>query len=108
MAKAQGADQSMDQSRGQSGGQMHGRGGQPKAPRHLASMGLAWVDAIIVARHARRGNVGRKLMEGVASWAHDKGAQAVALEVYASNSSARAFYQALGFEPVRLRLERAL
>ena len=69
---------------------------------------LAWVEEIVVARQARMGNVGRKLMERVAGWARDRGAQAVALEVYALNASARAFYQALGFEPVRLRLEHAL
>ena len=69
---------------------------------------LAWVEEIVVARHARMGNLGRKLMERVAGWARDRGAQAVALEVYALNASARAFYQALGFEPVRLRLEYAL
>ena len=59
-------------------------------------------------RRAVSESVGRKLMQRVADWAREREAEAVSLEVYAFNDSARAFYASLGFEPLRLRLEQGL
>jgi ribosomal protein S18 acetylase RimI-like enzyme len=80
---------------------------QPKGLVHRERR-LVWVDEVVVAKHSRMESVGRKLMERVTDWARERNAEAVSLEVYAFNDSARAFYQALGFEPLRLRLEHAL
>ena len=80
---------------------------QPKGLVHR-ERAVVWIDEIVVAEHARKDSVGRKLMQRVADWARERNAEAVSLEVYAFNESARAFYAALGFEPVRLRLEQNL
>ena len=80
---------------------------QPKGLVHRERK-LAWVDEIVVAKTSRQESVGRKLMQRVADWAREREAEAVSLEVYAFNDSARAFYASLGFEPLRLRLEQGL
>ena len=80
---------------------------QPKGLVHRERK-LAWVDEIVVAKTSRHESVGRKLMQRVADWAREREAEAVSLEVYAFNDSARAFYASLGFEPLRLRLEQGL
>jgi GNAT superfamily N-acetyltransferase len=58
---------------------------------HLVAM---WVDPA-----ARRGGVGRALIEAVVGWARDRGARVVNLWVSDGNDPAIALYRACGFEP---------
>jgi [ribosomal protein S18]-alanine N-acetyltransferase len=79
------------------------------APPRLAGFAIAHMEgqtAYIVtldvaAPHRRRGLAGR-LMEETESRARAAGAQEVALHVYTGNSGAIAFYEALGYNRVRL------
>lgn len=60
----------------------------------------ASVDDVFVAPDHRSRGVGRALVASVASWATDKGASGVSLQVAAANSRARKFYDELGFREI--------
>ncbi len=55
----------------------------------------------------RRQGVGRALMEHVQGVARERGLSDVELEVRAANPSALAFYEALSYQPIKLRLRRS-
>ncbi|MDO4290262.1 MAG: ribosomal protein S18-alanine N-acetyltransferase [Eggerthellaceae bacterium] len=55
---------------------------------------------IAVAEHARRGGLGRALLERACSEAAREGKTAMLLQVRRKNDGARAFYQALGFQQI--------
>jgi GNAT superfamily N-acetyltransferase len=62
---------------------------------------------VVVARHARRG-VGRALLGAAEDWARRHGYKHLALEVFAANEVARAFYSRLGFLEETLKLVKPL
>jgi ribosomal protein S18 acetylase RimI-like enzyme len=68
----------------------------------------AHVDNVVVAAAARRRGVGRRLMEGAARWARDRGAEELLLTVWAGNEEAERFYDALGFHAVNRVLGKPL
>lgn len=61
------------------------------------------LESVVVAEHARRMGLGRRLGEGVLEWCRGRGARAVELEVRSQNDSARSLYQAIGFVQEGLR-----
>src|SRR4051794_1981739 len=58
--------------------------------------------SMYVRRDERGGPVARQLVEAVADWAREQGAEALVLAVRASNDRARAFYRGCGFDDVGL------
>lgn len=60
----------------------------------LANGPVAWVEEVMVAEHARRTGVGRRLMDRAEDWAQSIGAAYLAL----ASRRAGTFYQALGYE----------
>jgi len=60
----------------------------------------ASVDDVFVAPDHRSLGVGHALMENVASWARQRHANGVSLQVAAANERARKFYDELGFREV--------
>jgi ribosomal protein S18 acetylase RimI-like enzyme len=64
------------------------------------------VDNIGIRRDFRRKGIGSALMQAAESWAKDRGAQTIELNVYAFNQSAIDFYRALGYEPLSYRLTK--
>ena len=65
---------------------------------------FAVVDNIGTRQDLRRQGIGRALMQAAESWAKDRGAQTIELNVYAFNQAAMDFYRALGYEPLSHRL----
>lgn len=61
------------------------------------------IQTIAVAPAARRGGLGRALMNALISEAKGRGAREVFLEVRADNPAARRLYDDLGFEPLGVR-----
>src|SRR5262245_59533508 len=78
------------------------------APVGVAMLGLrgsrGWVGGMGVVTSARRGGVGRRLMQALIDQAREAGVRELLLEVLEQNPGARALYEELGFCPVR-RLE---
>lgn len=60
----------------------------------------ASVDDVFVSPEHRSGGIGRALLESVASWAREREASGVSLQVAAGNRRARDFYRDLGFREV--------
>ena len=59
-----------------------------------------------IGASVRRSGVGRALLEAVHAIAAERGFSDVELEVRAVNDSAIAFYMALGYAPVKIRMRR--
>ena len=74
--------------------------------RHFTGEDDAYIGELAVAENAARGGVGRQLVRTAEAWARDEGLRRVTLHTGAANTTARAFYDALGFreEDVRLTL----
>jgi ribosomal protein S18 acetylase RimI-like enzyme len=68
----------------------------------------AYVGVLAVAEDAEGRGVGRVLMEGAEAWARERGLRRLALEVFANNGGARAFYERLGFAEDSLRVVKRL
>jgi ribosomal protein S18 acetylase RimI-like enzyme len=64
------------------------------------------VDELVVARQHRRRGLGRALMDAVATRANELGLDRVVLDVRAHNEAAIAFYRAMGYAPLSLRMAR--
>ncbi|MGB3633779.1 MAG: GNAT family N-acetyltransferase [Rubrobacteraceae bacterium] len=62
----------------------------------------ASVDDVYVTARYRSLGVGRALLENVESWARDKGASGISLQVAAANKRGRDFYGRLGFREVSI------
>lgn len=60
----------------------------------------ASVDDVFVTEDYRSLGVGRALIEDVKSWARERGAHGVSLQVAAANTRGRKFYEDLGFREV--------
>jgi GNAT superfamily N-acetyltransferase len=58
------------------------------------------VGVLAVALQARRQGVGRALFQAVEEWANAFEAETIGLDVSPLNATARAFYAALGYDPV--------
>ncbi len=61
-------------------------------PRDTVTMARAWVDP-----QSRRSGIGRALAQAVESWACDKGAEMLEVQVTENNGAAIEFYKKLGF-----------
>ena len=61
------------------------------------------IQTIAVVESARRGGLGRALMNALIGEARKRGARELFLEVRADNPSARTLYQSLGFEEIATR-----
>lgn len=68
----------------------------------------AYVEILVVAEEAEGRGVGRALMAHAEQWGRDHGCHEVALDVFANNPSAIAFYERIGFAPDHLRLSKSL
>lgn len=69
-------------------------GGEEKPRRKVC-----FIDCIGVEEGERRRGIGKKLFEGVRSYAEETGCDAVQLGVNAENENARAFYEKMGLLP---------
>ena len=70
--------------------------------RHGARQG--WIHHIVVSAAARRTGVGSALDAAARSWASDRGASSIGLQVWAYNQSAAGFFRALGYDARTHRL----
>lgn len=59
--------------------------------------GVAELESIVVEEALRGKGLGRRMLEALARWAKERGAESMELEVRASNGSALRLYEALGF-----------
>lgn len=62
------------------------------------------IQTIAVATEARRGGLGRTLMQSLIDEARTRGAEQVFLEVRADNPGAERLYETLGFEQIAVRV----
>jgi ribosomal protein S18 acetylase RimI-like enzyme len=76
--------------------------------RHFTGELDGYIGELAVAGHASRRGVGRSLIAAAADWAADRGLVNLTLHTGAANTTARAFYAALGFAEEEVRLTRAL
>ncbi len=60
----------------------------------------ASVDDVFVEPEFRNRGMGRALLQSVKSWAQEKGADGISLQVAAANSRGRKFYDELGFREI--------
>jgi ribosomal protein S18 acetylase RimI-like enzyme len=60
----------------------------------------ASVDDVFVEPEYRNRGMGRALLQSVQSWAQERGADGISLQVAAANSRARKFYEELGFREI--------
>jgi ribosomal protein S18 acetylase RimI-like enzyme len=65
------------------------------------------VDALAVEPASRRRGAGTLLVRSAESWAFERGAAWVELNVYEFNEGARRFYESLGYEVASRRLRKA-
>ena len=66
------------------------------------------ISEFAVAAGAEGRGVGRALIEAAEDWARAQGLNAMTMEVFCSNSRARAVYEHLGYEPNVLSLRKPL
>ncbi|SEF21782.1 Acetyltransferase (GNAT) family protein [Amycolatopsis pretoriensis] len=66
----------------------------------------AVLESMRVAAECRRRGVGEALVSAFVSWARKRGANELAVQAYAANEGALAFYRAQGFRPFEVRLAR--
>ena len=68
----------------------------------------AVIDNLVVDEQARGKKVGRRMMEQAEIWAKERKARELRLQVYEQNRAAKAFYEALAFEPLSHVLRKRL
>ncbi len=66
------------------------------------------IEDIVVAAAVRRRGIGRALVAAAVRFANERRVRRIVLSVLTVNAGAAATYEALGFKPVRLTLERWL
>jgi ribosomal protein S18 acetylase RimI-like enzyme len=76
--------------------------------RHFTGERDGYVGELVVAADAARSGVGRALMDAAHRWAARRGLRRLTLETGAANTTARAFYRALGYAEEDVRLTRPL
>ncbi len=69
---------------------------------------MLYIDDLCVDEKFRGKHVGRILCEYVKEYAKEKGYQRITLNVWEFNTGARAFYDTLGFEPLKTVMEMRL
>jgi GNAT superfamily N-acetyltransferase len=67
----------------------------------------AVLESMRIAPEWRRGGAGGQLVAAFVAWARKRGANELAVQAYARNEGAIAFYEAHGFRPFELKLVRA-
>ncbi|MGI6208476.1 MAG: GNAT family N-acetyltransferase [Anaerolineae bacterium] len=82
--------------------------GEAKPLPFLVQKRFVTVNNLMVDAASRRLGVGRALMAAAQDWVRTQGTQELRLTVYDGNPGAMAFYQALGFTPVKHDLRLAL
>jgi len=76
--------------------------------RHFTGEHDGYIGELAVAEHAARQGIGRALIDAANSWARDAGLANLTLHTGIYNTSARAFYAALGFAEEEVRLTRPI
>jgi ribosomal protein S18 acetylase RimI-like enzyme len=76
--------------------------------KHFTGELDGYIGELAVAEHASRQGIGAALIEAAETWATDHGLRNLTLHTGAFNTSARAFYAALGFTEEEVRLTRAI
>jgi ribosomal protein S18 acetylase RimI-like enzyme len=74
--------------------------------RHFTGELDGYIGELVVAEHASRRGIGRALVDAADTWARDHGLAHLTLHTGSYNTSARAFYAALGFAEEEVRLTR--
>jgi ribosomal protein S18 acetylase RimI-like enzyme len=74
--------------------------------RHFTGEHDGYIGELVVAQYAGRSGIGRSLVAAAEAWARDQGLAHLTLHTGAYNTSARAFYAALGFAEEEVRLTR--
>jgi ribosomal protein S18 acetylase RimI-like enzyme len=74
--------------------------------RHFTGECDGYIGELVVAKHAGRRGIGRSLVAAAEAWARDQGLAHLTLHTGVYNTSARAFYAALGFAEEEVRLTR--
>lgn len=75
---------------------------------YFSGKARAYIELIAVTKAAEGTGVGRALMEHAERWARDRGLDEIALDVFASNTGAIAFYRKAGFHADFIRMSRSL
>ena len=70
--------------------------------------GRAYVEVLVVAEAAEGKGAGSALMRHAGAWARERGLREVALDVFAGNERARAFYERNRYRPDHVRLVKPL
>ena len=81
---------------------------QHSGGRLLEEHTTLYIDDICVDENARGLGVGRALYEHILSYAREKGAYNVTLNVWSCNPGAMAFYEKLGLAPCKVGMEKIL
>jgi GNAT superfamily N-acetyltransferase len=66
------------------------------------------VELLAVVEAATGQGIGRALMDFAERWARERSCHEVALDAFADNDSALAFYARVGFRPDHIRLSKLL
>ena len=74
----------------------------------LSGEAQGYLATLAVAAEAEGQGVGRALMAAAEEWARSRGYRLLALEVFAANERARAFYRRLGYQEETLTLVKEL
>lgn len=75
---------------------------------HFAGQVDAYVGELVTAAGMERRGIARQLMRTAENWGAQRGLTHLTLETGAANSTARAFYAALGYQEEDVRLTRDL
>lgn len=75
---------------------------------HFTGHGRAYVEILVVAAEAEGQGAGAALMRHAEEWARARGLREVALDVFAGNERARAFYERVGYQVDHLRMVKPL
>ena len=68
----------------------------------------AYVEVLVVAAEAEGQGVGRALMAQAEHWTKERGYTEIALDVFATNTRAIAFYDRAGYAPDHIRMVKAV
>ncbi|MBK8159913.1 MAG: GNAT family N-acetyltransferase [Rhodospirillaceae bacterium] len=69
---------------------------------------IGYVSIIAVSENAGGQGIGRKLMQAAEDWAREMNYPAIVLDVFASNETARRFYEKAGYGEDSLRLRKEI
>lgn len=75
---------------------------------HFSGERDGYVGELVVAEPAARRGIGRALLAAAEDWAAGRGLRRLSLETGAANTTARAFYAALGYQEEDVRLSRSI